>query len=247
MDGYVARLAAIAQSAQAAGLQVIFGWWDSLGDGSSWPAQASQVFPMMQRVVAAVGNDHNVMFEPWNEPNGVSWSQWLAVMTTTLTQFRSAFGYHGVLFIDTINWSWDFDPGQASALQAVDAALNGGTPELVFANHRYANANPCFCGSEATSWQSDVGRYVSAFPIAGTEYGYWNGDQNPVQPTWNAQLLTAIAALVPAGFNGYCDFVWDWVDPNTMVGGAGYHSVSELTQLNAHGQAAETFYKRSFN
>ena len=245
--GYVQRLSEIVRSADGAGLRVIVGWWDSMGEGSSWPAQAAQDFGLMGQVVGALRSDPNVLFEPWNEPNGVTWGQWLTTMTATLGQFRTVFGYRGVLFIDTVNWSWDFDPAEARLLQAVDAGLNAGRSDLVFANHRYANGNSCFCGQEAASWQSEIGQYVSTFPIVGTEYGYWNGPQSSTEPTWNLQLLSALAAKVSAGFNGYSDFVWDWVDPNTMVGNPGFHAATELTQLNQHGEIAETFFRQTFS
>ena len=233
--GYLQRVSDIVSSANTAGLSVVVGWWDSLGEGDQWPAQHAQSFGLMGDVVHKLGDNPRVMYEPWNEPNHVSGDQWAGVWADTLRLFRTTLGYKGVIFADTTGWSWDFDPTRAQSLLDADASLRTSTPNIVFANHRYANANTSFNGNDQTSFEQSVGQYVSRFPIAGTEYGYFNNFGAP-QPTWNSQFLTYLATVsVPHGLNGYVDFVWDWVDPNSMVNANGQQG---LTSLNQHGQIA---------
>ena len=100
---FLARLQAIVASAQQAGLYVIFGWWGQF-DG---PVTASSLQPLlnMQRDVANLfRTDPTVMYEPINEPYNVSWAQWQSGMAIIVNWWRTTIGYHGPLFIDTINW-----------------------------------------------------------------------------------------------------------------------------------------------
>jgi hypothetical protein len=227
------RLAEYVDLAREARMRVLLVWWDSHRDGVDWLTSYRQVFPMMRAVRERLGNDPGILYEPWNEPHDVTWEQWFPVMKDTLEFFREDLHYRGVLFLDTIKWSWAFNPGWAQRVQSVDAQLQGKS-QLVFANHRYANDNTCFCGSEFESWQNRVGRYVLEFPIAGTEYGYWNGPGNGVQPEWYRQLMTYLAEVaVPQGLNGFVAFVWDWVDPNALVDDVATGNLTEHGRVTA--------------
>jgi hypothetical protein len=215
--GQLARIQQIVASAEAHGLYVLIGWWDSLDSGGSLLADYARPFQMMADVRGALGEDPHVMYEPFNEPNQVSWNDWQAAMAVTIRFWRAELAYRGILVVDTVNWSWDFDPSRARTFQQYDASFMGGRPNIVFANHRYANTNACFCGVEEASFATDVAQYASTFPIVGTEYGFWN-DEGPPQPMWNAQFFSYLATTaVPRGFNGAWFFLWNWVDPNSMT------------------------------
>jgi hypothetical protein len=218
---YVQRAQNLVAAAKAASLRVIFAWWDSLGFAADLPAKYMTTFPMMTDIYRVIGADSAVTYEPFNEPNAISWDQWLPVAEATVKFWREQLGYHGVLWLDTTGYSWDFDPKYATQLLASDPKVDG-TPQIVFANHRYANLNTCFCGSEKAGWIAAVGQYVSRYPIAGTEYGWWDGAGFTPMPSWNAQLYDYIVdTAVPAGYNGAAAFVWDWIDLNTMTQAGG--------------------------
>jgi hypothetical protein len=214
---YVQRAKNLVVDAKAASMRVIFAWWDSLGFAGDLPAKYKTTFPMMKDIYRAIGPDSAVTYEPFNEPNAVSWDEWLPVAKATVKYWRDDLDYHGVLWVDTTGYSWEFDPKYATQLMASDPKVEG-SPQIIFANHRYANFSTCFCGSEKSAWIAEVGQYVNKYPIAGTEYGWWDGPGFTPQPTWNAQLYDyLITSAVPAGYNGAAGFVWDWVDLNTMT------------------------------
>ncbi len=207
--GYLDKLAAIVASANSQGLYVLIGWWEPLG--------YAPALSMMSDVHAKLGNNPMVMYEPFNEPNGISWDQWRQPMRDTIRHWRQDIGYTGVLFIDTINWSWWFSPSEAQGLMNYDAGLTGRGPNLMFANHRYANQNTNFLVADKAAWESEVGQYVGSYPIIGTEYGFYNF-QGPPQLQWNQEFFSYLAdTKVPQGFNGAWLFVWRWVDSNSMT------------------------------
>jgi len=214
----VSQIVKIARTAEAHGLYAIFSWFDATALGASFPRHYSESFPSMAAVAAQVRTMKNVIIEPYNEPNNVSWHDWEAAMSQTLRYWRTNLDYKGILIVDTIDWSWNFDPGSARRLQRLDINLLGGAdPQIVFANHRYATTNACFCSAEAQDWTSKIEHYVKSFPIVGTEYGNFS-DTGPPQPGWVSQFLTHLSdSSVPRGLDGFIAFVWNWVDANTMT------------------------------
>jgi hypothetical protein len=210
------RLAGIVDTAEAYDMNVVFSWWDGDTDAANWPNTYTTLFPMLTDLVGRLGNRPRVMYEPWNEPNHVTWAQWQNPTRQTIAKLRSL-GYTGVIIVDTINWSWSFDPAEAQAVLDFDAGLRGGAPNILVSNHRYANTSTCFCGAELSAWQGEIGSQLGRFPIAGLEYGYFNNPYGPT-PLWNQQFLQyAAQTATPAGLNGAMAFIWDWVDQNTMV------------------------------
>jgi hypothetical protein len=214
-QGYLHRLEETVHSADQAGLKVVISWWDSLGWGSELPDQYKSLWPMMAAVVGAVGHDPNVMFEPYNEPNGIDWATWTSVMNATLTEWRNVLGYHGVLILDTTGYSWNFSPGPASTVQVTDRSLQHGPSEVIFANHRYPNGEPCLCGAAVQEFDQSVGNWTSTYPILGTEYGVYSSGY-PSDTQWMSQLLGLVPNMEQHGFNGAILFVWNWVDPNSL-------------------------------
>lgn len=214
--GYLRRLGDVVAAARAEHLIAILSWWDSLGAGANLPSRYRQWLPMMGAVERAFKGDPGVLYEPLNEPNHVDWTTWRAVMTGVVDYWRRDLRYRGPLILDTIDYSWSFDPASAIDLLALDTRLLG-TADLLFANHRYANANPCFCGRELDDWVGSVGTSVSRFPILGTEYGAFDGHWNP-HLAWNREFLRYVAErAIPDGLNGAVVFVYHWVDANALA------------------------------
>jgi len=216
LNSYVRRLALVVKAARAAGLRVLICWWDSLSEGPNWPREYRGDFTMMSAVAHAFAGDPDVMYEPDNEPHGVTVAQWTDVMSATLREWRTKIGYKGVLVIDTPGYSWTFPPAAAAALEKLDGRLLGGRPELVFANHRYPNGAKCFCGAEAEAWQEAVGRWIWKFPILGGEYGSYTVGF-PANRAWLGEIAAYLRRQVPKGLNGMIAFVWSWVDPNSLT------------------------------
>jgi hypothetical protein len=231
----------IVAAATAHGIRVFFVWFDPLSERANFPSEYQNAAPAMKALVDAVGvNNPMVEYEPWNEPNNIDNAQWLQVEKMTVAYWRVILGYTGPLYIDTAGWSWNFDPAQAQTLMNYDASLRKGKPNLVFANHQYANGSPTFAGTNQTNWNKTILANVNKFPIVGTEYG--NANNSAPQYTWDAQFLTYVAKVaVPLGFNGATAFTWDWVDGNTMVTADGNgKSASDVTTLNQWGNAFQT-------
>ena len=107
----------------------------------------------------------DVLFEPVNEPNNIDWADWQTAMTTIVDLVahdhrlpRPADRRHHQLFVGLRRRT------RPRRCRALDAGLLGGDSQVVFANHRYANANTCFCDDELNGWQSAVGEYVEHVP-----------------------------------------------------------------------------------
>ena len=228
--GYLSRLEQTVRAADRAGLKVVISWWDSLGWGSDLLNRYRQLWSMMDAVVKEVGHDPNVMFEPYNEPNGIDWTAWTEVMKATLTEWRQVFHYKGVLILDTINYSWDLARSPLAAVQSADRALQGGAAQVVFANHRYPDGETCPCGVALQGFQDSLERWASSFPIIGTEYGVYSAGYAP-NDEWMSALLGKVPAMERAGLNGAILFVWNWVDPNSLSHGPG-------GRLTAYGRLA---------
>ncbi len=216
MRGYLDRLQAFVDAATGAGLYVDVSWWDAFNEGASLPGDYTAEFPMMKAVVDRFSDDPRVIYEPFNEPNGISWDQWIVTFERVLLYWRGSLGYRGVIIADTPNWSWDFDPTYAAALIRYDRALLG-SPNLMIANHRYPNGNQCFCGTDRSMWVSTVGQYADRYPLVGTEYGVSDG-YGPPEVSWGPSFLTYLTDVsIPQGFNGGITFVWNWIDANSMT------------------------------
>lgn len=215
--GYLQVVKDYADSATAKGLYVVFGWWEN---GKTLPDKYTSYLPMMGDVVRKIGNNPLVMYEPWNEPYEISGAQWETVMNGTLDYYRKTLGYKGVLLIDTVDWSWSFGKilPNIKNVQAKDAALMGGQPNIIFANHRYANNNRTFTATEQSQFESEVTNYAQTYPIVGTEYGFFNGG-GTYNPEWNKGFFAYITdtAVPKKGLNGGMIFNWSWVDYNSLT------------------------------
>jgi hypothetical protein len=214
--GYLRRLSGIVDAARAAGLYVILVWWDSPDRGTQLRDSSSALFLMMSAVHRLFVHDPGVIYEPYNEPHGISWGEWLAMMVRTLHYWRHSLAYHGILIFDTIGYSWDLSPLYMQALLDAGRLLQN-PPNLLFANHRYPNGATCFCGANRQTWTRSVEPYLHTFPVVGTEYGLYDGVGTP-SVSWGRGFLRFIARRsIPNGLNGAIAFLWEWVDPNSMT------------------------------
>jgi len=194
----------------------MFTWWDALTHGSEWPHRYEESFEFMRAVDERVGDEPNVMIEPMNEPREITWHEWVEATSATVRFWRDELDYDGVLVLDTIDWSWSFDPDAADELLELDTELLG-RPNLLFAIHRYANDRTCFCDDEREEWDRTVGRYIDEYPIIVTEVGNFN-EGRPPQPEWVEEFVGHLVTDgVDSGLNGVLAFTWQWEDPNTMT------------------------------
>ena len=214
--GYLQRLSGMVAAARAAGLYVIIVWWDSLGYGPHLSQDYRRLFPMMRAVERLFRHDDGVIYEPYNEPHGITWGQWLTVTTNTLVFWRKSLRYRGILILDTTGYSWDISPLYLRTILDAGRFLQS-QPDLLFANHRYPNGATCFCGGDRQRWHQEVGSYLSRLPVVGSEYGIYDG-HGPASANWGRGFLGNVAKNdIPRGLNGAITFVWDWVDPNSMT------------------------------
>lgn len=225
---YVAHCVNIAAVAATHGLYVIFCAWDALDsqtgkNGSAWPANAGYTFPLITAVVQALraanggADPPMVVWEPANEPNGVSWDEWLTGWKTTVGFFRTTLAYQGLLIADSRQWSHDFGVDAATRLVAgsyltqledYDAArLVAGKPNVAFARHDYPDD---YAGSTYSNaaWQNMTMGGASDHVLVETEFGKYNNGVDT--PSWGA---AAVADWKAAGFArsnwaGFVGFIW---------------------------------------
>jgi hypothetical protein len=219
-------------TAQAAGLYVGITWWDADDCGSdsdaNWTTNYSEAFPMMSAVISELGPTNPwVFYEPFNEPNNISDSQWLTAMEATDHLFRSD-DYDGILLIDTNDWSHEYNPSLMTSLQNYDSSQAGMSigSQIIFAKHDYADEYSDPSTFSESDWEAnDDGTSVwntSLYPVWETEFGNYNcinatcsGAENL---SWANEAATAMASYVNNGtLVGATAFVFNWVDANTMT------------------------------
>ncbi len=215
-EEWLDRIDRIVAAAAERNIHVVFTWWDALTQGSEWPQRYEESFRFMRAVDERVGDEPNVMIEPMNEPRQITWDEWIEATSATVRFWREDLGYSGVLILDTIDWSWSFDPVAADELLELDTELLG-QPNMLFAIHRYANDRTCFCDNERAEWERNVGRYIDEYPIVVTEVGNVN-EGFPPQPQWVDQFVDHLVTDgIDNGLNGVLAFTWRWQDLNSMT------------------------------
>jgi hypothetical protein len=236
------RIVAIADSAEAAGLHVMFEWHDFSGSTARFSSDYAQAFPMITDVREALGDRAGVIYNPFNEPSNDrrAWAEWQTPTRATIRFFREDLGYAGVLVIDTTGWSWAFDPDEVASLLDFDATLAGGSPNLLISTHRYPKNDgsvTSFDGAEREEYVEETLRHVGTFPIVAGEHGWYLAA--PPQPLWLEQLLDyLVATSVPEGHNGVFAWVWNW-SFNALVD-------ADLETLTEHGTIFREHYWQHF-
>jgi Cellulase (glycosyl hydrolase family 5) len=214
-------------AAEAQGLYVQICWWDSLDsqndkNDANWATQYAYAFPMMTDVHNALkladgSDDPKVFYEPFNEPNNVSWDQWLPAMKATVAQFRQTEGYQGFLTIDTTTWSHDYSDTYMGELEAYDATLtSSGQSNLAFARHDYCDDyGNNFTGA---AWIANTGASETAHVMYETEYGNYNGP-GVQSDAWSAAITSYFKTDLFDRSNvaGADAFLFgNWYDANAM-------------------------------
>ena len=214
-------------AAEAHGLYVQLCWWDSLDsqngkNDANWATQYSYAFSMMTDVHEALklpggADDPSVFYEPFNEPNNVSWAQWLPAMKATVAEFRTTAGYQGMLIIDTTTWSHDYSDTTMGELETYDATLTkSGKHNLAFARHDYCNdyTNDVFSG---TTWIGATGGSETAHVMIETEFGNYD---NPYESaSWSAAATAYFKTDLfdRSNVGGAEAFLFgNWFDDNAM-------------------------------
>lgn len=118
-----------------------------------------------------------VIFELYNEPHDVSWSQWLngdatyAGMQEMYNAVRAA-GASNMVLVGGLNWAFD--------LSGVGAGYAVQGTHVAYATHPYD-----YAGKQVADWPAAFGYLTSTAPVVMTEFGqYCNTD------TYVADLLT---------------------------------------------------------
>lgn len=214
-------------AAKAHGLYVYLSWWDSRDSqdksqsGADWATRYAFAFPMMAAVhntlrLPGGHDDPAVFYEPFNEPNQVTWATWTPAMTATVRFWRSL-GYQGVLVIDTPSYSHYYSDTNMSALEAIDASLTKSRRHnLVWARHDYCTdySRRVFT---ATRWLNSTGGSQSRHVLLESEFGNTNGGAS--NPAWSAAIAGyfhahGFARPNIAGMSGF--LFGNWYDGNAM-------------------------------
>lgn len=216
IPAYATQAAGLVKIAQANGVPYVsFCDWaplDGPNPGGGWAGTETNAYPLFTAIMSALGgpNATGVIWEPFNEPNGISWAQWVTAFESVITFFRHGAGYVGPLILDPINWANEYDSGSFQAVWDADGDALGGTPNLLFAQHVYY---------EGSSWSA--GNYPvisqSVYPSIVTETGYYNN--GTVNETFSQASAPALAALgtTLATYAGTQFFCGVWVDQNTIL------------------------------
>jgi len=116
-------------------------------------------------VAARYKNQPWVMFELYNEPHDVSWSQWLhgdatyAGMQELYAAVRGA-GAENVVIVCGLNWAFDLSGvGTGYAVQGTNIA---------YASHPYD-----YAGKQINDWSAAFGFLASTHPVILTEFGQY--------------------------------------------------------------------------
>jgi hypothetical protein len=222
---YITNVVNWRNAASAAGLYTMLCNWDSSDsggiNGSSWASGYSVPFPFFTAVYNALkisgADDPRVLWEPFNEPNGVSWAQWQVAMKATVHLFRTN-GYQGCLVLDTTTWSHDYDDTNMSSIEAYDATLTAsGRHNLMFARHDYLNDYANHIWSDPT-WVGATGGNATAHVIFETEFGYFNGQFGSSSGFASGETSGyKVDMFLRSNIAGGCAFVYNWVDTNSIA------------------------------
>lgn len=221
----ISRVRSIRDTAVAQHMYLMPCWWDSHEPqeyGADYlPSHYTESFAMMRDIYAALGNDPHVMYEPWNEPDigapsSQVWGSWQTVMKGTLDQWRSVIGYRGVLSLDTLQGSSAWDEASVAQIEAYDAKLLSGSPQIMIVKHDYAVGQSSFSGTNWDNRYPDNGTHV----ILESEFGYHvNGFGDQAAYSNQATTFFATHFTARAGYAGAVSFLWGpWYDSNAVTG-----------------------------
>jgi chitodextrinase len=193
-DSYLARVESGVALARADGFVVIVSLQDqSLGCGTGHPLPSAQSEAAWDILAPAFGDDPDVMFELFNEPqNGTDaagWAQWLNGGSTPL-------GNQGVVAVGHQQLLQDVRAAGATNVVIADGASHAAqlqgmptlvdslvTPNVVDAVHPY------YYTDGAAKWDQRFGYLTTTTPVIATEWNYQSGDCGKKAETLAPTLL----------------------------------------------------------
>jgi hypothetical protein len=191
--------------------------------GAAWVGHASDSDALFTAVYQALGNDPRVIYEPFNEPNNISWTDWQTNMQHTVSLFRDTLGYHGVLVIDPREYAnsgvqgFGYDNTQYTALETFDAARSGMSQHnLIWAKHDYYNNQNAAWSDSA--WITGQGGSQITHVVLESEFGNFVTSSND---TWDQAACAFFKNRFASQTNyaGAAAFLWGpWVDANAISG-----------------------------
>jgi hypothetical protein len=228
---YMTDITNIEQNASKDGLAFEICNMDSTYDGTSLPTDYTNWHPYWLALKTLINSNPNIIIEPFNEPNGLSETQWLSTMEGELAFWRGTgadqMDYKGVIVVDTDEWSHDFYASDNQTLVNYSDTL--ATPNnLIFSIHQYAtdysDSASGFTATDQQSFQNNYTQYDTTFPMFVDEYGNDNGSDINTSSTPNSsyynylsQISQFFASKVPGGFNGASAWQFAWGDWNQMT------------------------------
>lgn len=159
-----------------AGMYTMICWWDAHDQKNVLKTEYSKMLPMMRDVYTRLGDRQSVLYEPFNEPNGVTWAEWQQAARPTVQYWRETIGYKGPLVMDTIGWSHGYDDAQMSSLETFDSGLSGmgGKHQIVFARHDYGDETTYNYVWNSANWKAATGGTAVNHVLFETEFGNYN-------------------------------------------------------------------------
>ncbi len=218
----VARIQSIVDSAKAAGLVTILdanATGDTMGDWRSYE-------PMFADLIASIGNDPWVVWEPFNEPADYAPGSptYLAAVEGIGAYLRSL-GSLQPLIIPSDGYEQEVSPTLMNDILGDAAAKGWRGTGLLFGVHvyldQYAGYGDTFTGVAFDALDNGIAAHLSSYPLIVTEMGRYNNDITMTNAT--AAAYQWVAALGTQGLNGLIAWDWDWTldeatsDPNAWT------------------------------
>jgi hypothetical protein len=216
---YIQQIVDWRDTLRAQGILTCFCWWDAhdgAHSGAAWATDYSLAFPMMNAVVAALGQDPYVFYEPFNQPNGVTDDQWDTAMRATIANFRTTASYKGLLVIDTNAFSRTYDDTRMGGIESYDSTLTGtGQANIAFARIDYPSD---YSGGtfNSSTWTAANGGSARNHIIIEAEYGVNVGGVTTLPFGLDASNFFASQIHAQANLAGAAAFVWR--GPGNIVG-----------------------------
>ncbi len=221
----VGRIRRIVDSAKAAGLITILDA-DAVGDNlEDWRAYQ----PMFADLIASIGNDPWVIWEPFNEPADYSQGapNYLAGVEGIGAYLRSL-GSRQPLIIPSNGYEQNVSPALMSEVLRNAARYGWRAAGLLFGVHVYLDqyvsdlrrSGDTFSGA-VYGLRQKLAAHVSSYPLIVTEMGRYNNGITTTEAT--AQAYSWVVGLAARGLNGLIAWDWDWAlserasDPNAWT------------------------------
>ena len=187
---YLDTVAWIRNAATIEGLYVVLcSRGHARDEGAAVLTEYSIGFSMMKQVVDMFDANPGVIYEPFNEPHEISWSQWIVISEKMLQYWRATMvtgGHHGghpVLVVEL-----------RPVLCHGAHRLRRSAPRKAEPAHReppLPERQQLFLRIGEGELGSLLGQYIGKFPLVGHAYGISDGI-GPTELAWGQQLLSSL-------------------------------------------------------